>query len=329
MHTMMSNRLNWLLGILTMGGLTATATAEPAPEAFNLAPPAAAVQPVDGAPAAATPPAFPSENCCDPCCPAKPFQITLGFRTWFTQGNSDDTILTVDGPDQFRFRDVEATVYEFNIDAVLRNRFVARVDLGFATIDNGNFQERVPPADGPSDPPVAINNDDLFYVTADAGYRLFSRGGAGDAGPKLAIDAFVGYQHWQETYVLNNEVGLAAASDKYTWNSVRLGMRGSLEAGRWTTQARIAYVPWTHFESRLVDNTGVEGFTEKASGGQGVMADFTVSYRVWRGLSLDLGYQVFHLASEPGAFRFADGELPLDSAHSTRHGLLVGLNYRF
>jgi len=325
---MMSNRLNWLLSILTIGGLTATATAESTPEAFSLAPPAAAVQPVDGAPAAATPPALPSENCCAPCCP-KPFQITLGFRTWFTQGNSDDTILTADGPDQFRFRDVEATVYEFNIDAVLRNRFVARVDLGFGLIDDGNFQEIVPPADGPTLLPAAINNDDLFYVTADAGYRLFSRGDSAGGCTKLAIDAFVGYQHWQETFVINNEVGLALAADTYTWNSLRLGTRASLEAGRWATQARVAYVPWTHFESKVVNNSLVEDYKEKADGGQGVMADFTVSYRVWRGLSLDLGYQVFHLTSEPGSFRSAVSDIPMENAHSTRHGLLVGLNYRF
>ncbi len=74
-------------------------------------------------PSAATPPVIPSENCCDPCCPAKPFQITLGSRVWFTQGNADDEIQDGAGLNQFKFRDLEATVYEFNIDTVLLNRF--------------------------------------------------------------------------------------------------------------------------------------------------------------------------------------------------------------
>lgn len=332
---MMHNRLNWLLGVLTFGGLAAaTATAESTPEAFSLAPPAAAAQPVDAAPPQqphATAPVMPADACREPCCDPKPFQVTLGFRTWFTRGNSDDAIQFATGAlNQFRFRDLEATVYEFNIDTVVQDRFVFRVDLGFATIDEGNFQSVTTPAAVPPASPIDIDNDDLFYMTVDAGYRLFSRGGAEACGARVAIDAFVGYQHWHETYIITSPLNVALLDDKYTWNSVRLGVRGSLESGRWASQARVAYVPWTHFESRAIDLTQTGGdYKEKADGGKGVMADFTVSYRVWQGLSLDVGYQVFHLSSERGSFRDATRDLPMEDAHSSRHGLLLGLNYRF
>jgi len=304
---------NCLLALLASGLSTLPAAADP----LNLS----------AAPAAV--PVLTAAECGAACCEARPLAVTLGFRTWFTTGSAHDVILDDGAASAFRFRNLDAVVYEFNLDAVLRERFVARVDYGFGTMTSGRFQEVFTPATGPQTPPTDLGNDLLWYVTADLGYRLLQRGADGCGKRKCALDAFVGYQHWQEAYAIDDAAAGEFYDDHYRWDSIRLGLRGQIEAGRWSAQARVAYVPWLHFDNPATSTVGFGDFLGQADGGQGVMADCTVSCRLGRGLALEVGYQVFHVAADAGSFQAGTFSAPLTEAGATRHGLLVGLNYRF
>jgi hypothetical protein len=256
-------------------------------------------------------------------------ELTLGYRTWFSWAGSDDTVLLDGVSSKFKFGGVYSTVYEFNTDAVWRDRWLLRVDIGFAAIDEGSFREVVTPADEPADAPGDIESDGLFYVTADAGCRVFRRCRPDRQHLTAYLDLLAGYQNWRETYEpFSNTV--AQFTDRYTWDSIRVGGRGVLETCRWTLQGRVLFVPWARFESNASPGAVNLDYTIKADGGFGVMSDVTFSYWIGRGLALEAGYQVFHLGSGDGTFRTRRGfTAPFDEAHSTRHGILLGVNWRF
>jgi len=288
-------------------------------------------QPVAAADHLPTPAAAPTvihqDGCAEPCCPPKSWEITAGYRAWFSRGNASDII----PGSRFQFRDLDATVHELNLDAVLFRSFLARIDFGFGTIEDGNFQ-----AIGPAGGQVFTNpivGDELYHLSGDLGYRVL-RGGDGwdnpECGSRWAVDVLAGYQHWEEKYTPIGTAGTLFA-DQYKWESIRIGGRASFQSGRFNAAARVQYIPWTHFTSVGTNTvTLVENFAIKADGGQGVTADFTVSYRIWRGLSVEAGYQIFHVTAGDGSFRIGGVDAStFDRAISTRHGALVGLNYRF
>lgn len=276
---------------------------------------------------AETPPAFPvmadqsnlvvmdADGCSD-CAPAQTGQLQLGYRTWFSWGNADDLAF---GNSLFKFRDTYSTVHEFNLDAVW-NRLVSRVDLGFGGIGNGYFQIE-DPASGPQFP---LDGNDLFYVSCDVGFRLLQRGNPRSRGS--ALDVLAGYQHWRETYFENDPANPQgpAFTDSFYWDSVRVGVRGQLSRERWQTQARFLASPYTHYASHTTSATLA------ADGGRGLMSDLSVSYRLWKGVAVELGYQVFYLDSGSGSIDIGNGPTPdFQGARHVRHGILLGANWRF
>lgn len=252
------------------------------------------------------------ETCCecDGGCSAKPWQVMLGYRTWFSWGNADDL---AEGISRFKFRDTYSTIYEFNVDAAW-NRLVSRVDLGFGGLQ-GNFREE-DTSTGDNTPLENLIGDDVFYVTTDFGYRVVRRGDLHCRG--CAVDFLVGYQHWQERYDFGP--GNVDNLDEYRWDSVRVGLRGLAARDRLLLQGRFMVVPYAHFESETAR------FLIKADGSWGLMTDFSASYRFWKDLSLELGYQAFFLDSGPGSF---DGAPDFQGSRHVRHGILLGLNWRF
>ncbi len=250
------------------------------------------------------------------CDPARAGQLQVGYRAWFSWGSADDLAF---GNSLFKFRDTYSTVHEFDIDAVW-NRLVSRVDLGFGDIDNGYFQI-ADPASGPRFP---LGGNDLFYVSCDVGYRLLQCGDPRCDGG--ALDLLVGYQHWRETYFVNdpgNPEG-PAFTDSYYWDSVRVGVRGQVRHDRWEAQARFLVSPYTQFTNHTTSATLT------ADGGWGLMSDLSASYRLWKGLAVELGYQVFYLESGSGTIDIGNGPTPdFQGARHVRHGILLGVNWRF
>jgi hypothetical protein len=258
--------------------------------------------------------------CCNPCCETPccndKFGLMVGYRTWFSWGNLDDQV----GSSLFKFRDTFSAVQEVNFDANW-NRLIARLDLGIGGISDGSFRNDTVGA--PSGPTVEVEDDDLFYVTADFGYRLIKRGCLTGCNPKgCAVDALIGYQYWEETYE-PSLAGVTIFTDEYSWKSIRVGGRAIAARGKLTLQGRVMAVPYTEFKS---ETDGGFDYVIEANGGWGVFSDLSASYRIWRNLSAEVGYQVFYNQSDNGTI---DNSPTFDGAEHVRHGVIVGLNWRF
>src|SRR5262249_8977274 len=130
------------------------------------------------------------------------------------------------------------------------------------------------------------NTDNVFYVSVDVGYRLWSSGPARD-GVRWAIDGLLGYQHWREKYVAHGGVDVlpggrplpsssSVLSNDFTWDSFRLGARTQLAGERWDWQTRVLFIPATNFRDSDVhflrdDLRQDPSFVDRATGGFGVL----------------------------------------------------------
>jgi len=73
-------------------------------------------------------------------------------------------------------------------------------------------------------------------------------------------------------------------------------------------------------------------FHGEASGGLGVQADGGLTYQVWRGLSVEVGYQYWRVKSgegtETASFTSGDVDTRLLENRTERYGPYVGVRYR-
>ena len=85
-------------------------------------------------------------------------------------------------------------------------------------------------------------------------------------------------------------------SERATWDSLRVGARASIEIfPKLSIKTRLMFVPWTHYELEDIhymrsSHKKDPSFEAKADGGFGVMSDTTISYNIWKGLSIEAGY---------------------------------------
>src|SRR5207249_2159328 len=130
----------------------------------------------------------------------------------------------------------------------------------------------------------SVGGDGLFYGSVDLGFRAFSWTATG--GLPGYVDAFAGFQYWQENYDAFGATGTFGISpstsvirEEFTWKSLRVGVRGQVPiTPRLAARINAAAVPWTRAE--VVDvhplRTDVRhdpSFTGSADGGIGVQAD--------------------------------------------------------
>jgi hypothetical protein len=286
--------------------------------------------------------------------------VTVGERTWINWGQSNWNISGTSPAGTFvtplselKWNNINSIVAEFNVNAVLNNRWVSRVDIGTGGIRTGNMRDFDFLGNDRtglfSDSISNVRNDGLFYVNADFGIR-FVGGGVRAEETRLTIDGLVGYQYWHEKYLASDFtqlVGLAGLAPDpgsffpgtgimETWNrsSIRVGASGSYrisERGAFTT--RLMFVPWSAQE--MIDNHVFRSIQSAArpNGGFGVMWDATLSYRIWNGLSAEIGYQIWEQFSGHTAYTEVqpDGTVtvPFNSMETFRHGVLMGVNWRF
>lgn len=299
------------------------------------------------------------------------FSLLLGERTWFSNGISDHSNADSDGvPNVLSFLkwdDVDSTVVEFTGDALIFKRYILSADVGFGAISGGSLRAQSFLGDNKtflfSESKSAADDDDLFYVNVDLGYRLVGcfpyscSSFVQDKKPWVTIDLLIGYQHWRETYVATKGVqtkdpfGLIGflgpapdqgkfITDEFTWDSVRLGGRIGLSiGGKMSFRGRFMFVPWTHFELENISHQNTDvlkqdpSFKATARGGFGMLSDITLSYNVWRGLSIEGGFQYWDISSGDGTITArnltGDTKAPFNEANSTRWGAIIGINYRF
>jgi len=281
--------------------------------------------------------------------------LTIGERIWFSYGrnfwNINDVHSTPPPVEQFKYHKLYSTVFETNFDAVTCDCFVAHLDIGAGSIEHGKFL--FSQARGPNEEfltPILngdVKSDNLFYVTADVGYRLLCTGCANcEGGCKVTVDALVGYQYWRERDVASNLTLAAppfAQLNGFTFDLVtkrdnfRAGVRAAADIGCHTAiNTRLMFVPWAEHEVELkeiINGRVGEVVSARGWGGFGVMWDVAASYRITCNLSAEVGYQLWFEEIDHGDTLKVNGTLFSGAQggelSSFRHGALIGISYRF
>jgi hypothetical protein len=270
--------------------------------------------------------------------------LTVGSRVWVTTGYSLNSTAVSD----LRWRGVDSIVPEVNVDFVFK-RFVVEGSLGGGRIKQGvlideDFE------DGARISRTRSDTDDtgLFYINADVGYRLWQWGTREQPG---FIDGLLGFQYWYERYVAFGATSafpdvvppissdVRVITQDWHWYSLRLGARTQIPlfAGL-SLKARAFVLPWSKSVVNDVHHQRADllhdpSFHDEADGGIGVQADGGLTYRVWRGLSVDAGFQYWRISSGEGTSTahtiFGDFDGKLRENRTERYGPYVGVQYRF
>jgi hypothetical protein len=292
-----------------------------------------------------------------PACNPPRLQFTVGERNWISFGDSSSSFANFGRHpnvlSELKWINLQTTVNEFNFDAVLDNRFVAHTDIGLGWFyggrlrDHDYFGENRTKLFSLSDSPMDTGGVGVVDLTCDFGYRVIRR-------DTFTLDALVGYQYWREKY---HAVGgtlflpslkpyhpldfprVPTDAEIYTRDCFRVGGRASWQLlPRLSWDTRLMFVPWaysevTDFHFQRTDFAS-PAQRSRTQGGFGFMLDSVLTYRVWRGLSLVVGYQAWDITSGQGSTSefFQDGSqlnLHLNEIQTFRHGALIGAEYRF
>jgi hypothetical protein len=286
----------------------------------------------------------------------EPWSLEVGFRSWLTGGYTKDasSLSGIDPLSELRWRGTDAVVVEGTADLVVE-RFLFRLTFGGNRVEEGAFidddflftdrQGRF------SHTRSVVDDSHILYVIGDFGVRALEWRGLW-GGERGYLDAFVGYQYWNEKYVsfglqgggpgLDTVTGRSTATKVHTedisWKSARLGMRTQVPIiGGLSLRGEAVVLPHTftqrddihHLRTDLLQNPS---FAFSASGGIGYQLDAGLSYRVWQGLSIDAGYRLWGLESSTGreTARGVSGPSTLDAGIETeRAGPYLGVQYRF
>lgn len=284
--------------------------------------------------------------------------FTLGTRAWGTTGYTKWNYrapLVLGGPtinpiSELRWRGVDSVVPEINAELVWKRLVLlgsaggGRISEGVLIDDDFALSDRQGRF---SHTRSSVNDDGLFYANADIGLRLGTWGGSEKTRPGYA-DLFVGYQYWHEKYEAFGATGfpstvpsgVKAITEDYFWHSVRVGVRQQApiyEGLSFRTKA--VWLPWSssrledvhHLRPDLAKNPSV---LSEATGGFGFQLDGGLVYNIWRGLSVEAGYQYWRIDSGRGdttIFSLTTGTMTfkLNEIISERHGPYFGLQYRF
>jgi opacity protein-like surface antigen len=260
--------------------------------------------------------------------------LAVGGRLWVSGGYSTNSLVR----SELRWRGVDSVVPELNVDYMWR-RLVVLGSVGGGKIDQGVFIDEDFAAGSDHRDRIGrtrsdVNDTGLVYVNADVGWRLLRWGPSERPG---FVDALVGYQYWFERYVAFGVTGVAtdpaigtslppsvkAITQEYTWHSLRLGGRTEIPLfGGLSANVRAFALPWSkHILNDIHHQRSEASFREEVDGGLGVQADGGLTYRIWRGLSVEAGYQYWWVKSGEGT-RILENK-------TERHGPYFGVKYRF
>ena len=277
--------------------------------------------------------------------------VTVGGRTVFTSGFTKwSTGAQSGGPNilsELTWRGVEAVVPEVNAEVVWK-RLVLLGAFGGGFIRDGvlndddflgnDRQGRF------SHTRSSVGGDGLFYGSVDLGFRAFSWTATG--GLPGYVDAFAGFQYWQENYDAFGATGTFGISpstsvirEEFTWKSLRVGVRGQVPiTPRLAARINAAAVPWTRAE--VVDvhplRTDVRhdpSFTGSADGGIGVQADGGLAFMLRPRLALEAGFRYWRIDSGTGTETARGVTVTtherVNEIRIERYGPFVGVTYRF
>ncbi len=293
----------------------------------------------------------------------KDFSLSIGGRAWYSMGNShstDGSPTTGARIDELTWDNVDSIVAEFTADMLFLDEYILTIDGGFGAISDGTLVDLdwapiVNAEDLISESISVADDDDMWFASIMLGARVLNWN-VRDEKPRSYLALMIGYQHWTETYVATKAVqkedpfGFVgflgpfpdqgkAITQTFTWDSLLVGVRTEIEIlPDFTFKGRFMAVPFTHFTLEDIHHQRTDlkqdpSFKSTADGGIGVILDATLSYNFWGGFSIEGGYQFWDISSAEGtttAFGLTgSAEIPLLDAHSTRHGAIAGISYRF
>ncbi|GEM_PF-1413950 len=284
-------------------------------------------------------------------------QTTLGVRTWLSYGHSSISYAGVDGVpnvmSELHWRRVRNPMLEFSADTIWHERFIVRADLGVGTNGWGHLRDQDFDGGGhtllASESDHSVHADNLYYFNLDLGWRIVSWHGFRNPDSFLAVDALIGWQYWSEKYVARGGTDVIPGdrifppgdviASRYQWDSLRIGLRSLWQIHEsWSLESRIFFIPYTEFTNTDIHYLRTDllrdpSFIDRADGGLGVMADVTLAWRILPHLGLELGYRSWGIHSTDGVSftRTPSGDFvsPLNHASTLRHGLLLGVTWRF
>lgn len=279
--------------------------------------------------------------------------LTVGVRPWVTTGYSEFSLnnLAVNPVSDLVWRGTDSVITEVTGEVRWR-RVLLMGAVGLGGLRDGAFLDDDFLLDRRrgrfSHTRSVVDGGGVFYGTVDVGARVLAWNTSTWTG---AVDAFVGYQYWQEQYEAFGLKGALASggvslpnstkvlTHDYRWKALRVGGRAHVGLiGGLTATAKAVWLPlgwweWEdvhHLRPDLRQNPSVSAKSDRAFGWE---LDLGLMYPLWRGLSAGAGYRYWAMDSEGGTaqFRTLTETLPMKvrDATSERHGPYVGLQYRF
>jgi opacity protein-like surface antigen len=288
----------------------------------------------------------------------------VGARAWYTSGYTKWNFTAGDPPvnplSELRWRGTDTVIAEANVDLVWRT-LVVMLRLGGgrphdgAFLDDDFFSDNY--RDRFSHTRSGIDDSHIFYAMGDVGYRALQWHDA-MSGTRGFLDVFVGYQYQEEKYVafgLTGTFGLLpfipiepqavptstkVITHTYRFHSLRLGARAVVPlGGKFAFRLGGVLLPYTRTELEDIHHLRTDFAQDpsgrsRADGGFGYQVDAGLTYRVWKGLSVEAGYRVWRLDSGSGTETtfFSDGTTARDKLNEIiveRGGPYFGLQYRF
>lgn len=284
---------------------------------------------------------------------AEPFGFEIEAKTWFSTGRTDFNIAAPDRmPDplsELVWDDLDSIIVEINADAAFYELIVISAGVGFGSIEDGSLIDRDWNDAGLifSETRSDADDDDVLYFNVDAGARVFQWMDAA-SGEKGYVDVLIGYQRWKEKYVATNTIDLipgtraftpdAAISEEFIWNNMRTGLKINLPLPwRLALKGRYFVVSLTGLEFEDVhhfrdDLSKDPSFEADVVGGVGFQFDTSLTFNPWKGLHLEVGYQLWDNFSGEGTITAHTAEgtetvEPFNEAESLRHGVILGAFY--
>jgi hypothetical protein len=284
-------------------------------------------------------------------------QTTFGLRTWISTGNSMISYAGFNGvPDvmsELHWRKLTNPMLEFSGDSLWGDHFIIRADLGVGTIGSGQLRDQDFNGGGhtglASDTLHNAGSDNLYYFNLDFGWRIVTWHGFRNPDAFLSVDFLLGWQYWSEKYVARGGTDLFPGdrtfppgdviASRFAWDSFRLGLRSLWQINeQWSLKGRFYFIPYADFENNDIHYLRTDllqdpSFLDRAHGALGFQGDLTAAWNITPNLGLELGYRFWDIRSDSGISftRTPGGDFvsPLNHAATLRHGVLLGLHWRF
>jgi hypothetical protein len=279
--------------------------------------------------------------------------LNVGTRAWISWGESSQNFRNgpINVQSELKWHNLVGESGEVSLGALLFKRVVASVNFGGGNIGGGHLVDddyTLPNRQGLGSQSVSpAPNDNLRYVTADLGWRFCE-------GPNFFFDGLIGYQYWREHYIAEGGTQTVSTgafptppafttfppgpfvSEQFTWQALRVGGQGLVQLSSCCAlKSQVIVLPVTHFDLEDIHYQRQFASNAAATGGVGVVADFRLTYWLWKGLYVEAGYRLWYAQSGSGNLTtvFANPSdithLPFNQATTLRQGLILGLSYQF